>query len=51
MTLHGLRSTFRDWAGEQTDQPREVIEHALAHGIPNATEAAYAQLTPLPAAA
>ena len=28
---HGFRSSFRDWAGEQTDHPREVIEAALAH--------------------
>ena len=28
---HGFRSTFRDWAGEETDHPREVIEAALAH--------------------
>lgn len=38
---HGFRSTFRDWASEATNYPREVAEMALAHTIPNATEAAY----------
>ncbi len=33
ITVHGFRSTFRDWAGETTGFPREVIEAALAHGI------------------
>ena len=28
---HGFRSSFRDWAAEETDHPREVIEAALAH--------------------
>jgi integrase len=40
-SIHGFRSSFRDWAGETTHFPREVCEHALAHGIPDATEAAY----------
>ena len=40
---HGFRSSFRDWAGEQTDHPREVIEAALAHVVPNKVEAAYAR--------
>jgi integrase len=40
-TVHGLRSTFRDWAAERTSFPREVAEMALAHAIPNAVEAAY----------
>ena len=31
---HGLRSSFRDWAAEETDHPREVIEAALAHVCP-----------------
>jgi len=35
ITVHGFRSTFRDWAGEQTDHPRELIEHALAHIPPS----------------
>jgi integrase len=41
ITTHGLRSTFRDWAAERTNFPREVAEIALAHAIPNAVEAAY----------
>ena len=40
---HGFRSTFRDWAGEETDHPREVIEAALAHVVQNKVEAAYAR--------
>jgi integrase len=40
-TLHGLRSTFRDWAGDETAYPRDVAEAALAHAVGNATEAAY----------
>jgi integrase len=38
---HGFRSTFRDWAAEQTNFPREVCEQALAHAIDNKVEAAY----------
>lgn len=41
VTVHGFRSTFRDWAAEQTAYPREVIEHALAHQLADASEAAY----------
>lgn len=40
---HGFRSSFRDWAGEQTAHPREVIEFALAHVIKDKAEAAYAR--------
>ena len=40
---HGFRSSFRDWAAEETDHPREVIEAALAHVIQNKVEAAYAR--------
>lgn len=40
-TVHGFRSTFRDWAGERTSHPREVIEHALAHQLKDKAEAAY----------
>jgi integrase len=40
-TVHGFRSSFRDWAGDQTSFPREVIEAALAHAIGDKTEAAY----------
>ena len=38
---YGFRSSFRDWAAEETDHPREVIEAALAHGVRNRVEAAY----------
>ena len=41
LTVHGFRSTFRDWAGETTPFPREVIEHALAHQLRDKAEAAY----------
>ena len=41
ITVHGFRSTFRDWAAEQTNYPREVCESALAHTLRDKTEAAY----------
>ncbi|UZK70486.1 integrase arm-type DNA-binding domain-containing protein [Sphingomonas sp. S1-29] len=41
VTVHGFRSTFRDWAGDATDYPRELIEQALAHTIQNKAERAY----------
>ena len=37
---HGFRSSFRDWAAEETDHPREVVEAALAHVVRNNVEAA-----------
>ena len=40
-TIHGFRSTFRDWAAETTAYPNHVVEQALAHAIGNAVEAAY----------
>ncbi len=40
---HGFRSSFRDWAAEQTDAPHAVMEAALAHIVSNAVEAAYAR--------
>jgi len=40
-TAHGFRSSFRDWAAEATNLPREVAEMALAHAIENRVEAAY----------
>jgi integrase len=40
-TVHGFRSTFRDWAAERTDFANHVVEQALAHTIGNAVEAAY----------
>jgi integrase len=41
ITAHGFRSSFRDWAAEQTSVPREVCELALAHTVENRVEAAY----------
>jgi integrase len=41
LTVHGFRSTFRDWAAEETDFPNEVAEMALAHAVGNKVEAAY----------
>ena len=41
VTVHGFRSSFRDWAAEETSYPGEVAEAALAHTIPNKVEAAY----------
>jgi integrase len=40
-TVHGLRSTFRDYAGERTNFPRDIVEEALAHAVGDATERAY----------
>jgi integrase len=40
-TVHGFRSSFRDWAAETTDHKREVIEQALAHQLADQAEAAY----------
>lgn len=43
ITIHGFRSTFRDWCAESLGNsfPREVCEHALAHSLPDRVEAAY----------
>jgi integrase len=41
LTVHGFRSTFRDWAAESTSFPSAVVEMALAHAVGNAVEAAY----------
>jgi integrase len=41
ITVHGFRSTFRDWAAEVSHFPNHVVEQALAHTISNAVEAAY----------
>lgn len=41
VTVHGFRSTFRDWAGDCTDHDRDTVELALAHTIQNKVEAAY----------
>ena len=40
---HGFRSSFRDWAAQKTDHPREAIEAALAHVVQNKVEAANAR--------
>jgi integrase len=40
-TVHGMRSTFRDWGGDETSHQRETIEAALAHVVGDETEAAY----------
>lgn len=45
VTVHGFRSTFRDWAGDSTEYPREVVEQALAHTIQNKAERAYRRQT------
>lgn len=47
-TQHGFRSTFRDWAADQTAYPREVIEHALSHQLKDKAEAAYHRKTMMP---
>jgi integrase len=44
-TAHGFRSAFRDWAGDRTNHPRDVVEAALAHVIENKAEAAYRRST------
>jgi len=41
VTVHGFRSSFRDWAGEETDFARETVEMALAHTVGNKAERAY----------
>jgi integrase len=40
-TVHGFRSSFRDWCGEETHFPREIAEAALAHKVGNEVERAY----------
>jgi integrase len=40
-TIHGFRSSFRDWCGNETSFPREIAEQALAHATGDATERAY----------
>lgn len=48
VTVHGFRSTFREWVADRTNYPREVAEHALAHQLPDAAERAYQRRTQLP---
>jgi integrase len=40
-TVHGFRSSFRDWCGDCAHAPREIAEEALAHAVGNQTERAY----------
>jgi integrase len=46
-SVHGFRSSFRDWAGDKTNHPRDVIEFALAHVIEGKSEVAYRRGTPV----
>jgi len=46
-TPHGFRSSFRDWAGNETNVPREVCEAALAHSVGDSAEQAYRRDTAL----
>lgn len=46
-TVHGMRSTFRDWAGDETDYAREHVEGCLGHQVGNAVEQAYRRATAL----
>ncbi|KPB01376.1 tyrosine-type recombinase/integrase [Ahrensia marina] len=46
-TVHGFRSAFRDWAGNETSQPRDIIEMSLAHVFGDKTELAYRRDTAL----
>ena len=41
LTVHGFRSSFRDWVAEETDNPSEMAEIALAHTVGTAVENAY----------
>jgi integrase len=45
LTVHGFRSTFSDWAGDQTNFDRQTREFALAHGLTDKTEASYRHMT------
>lgn len=47
ITVHGFRSSFRDWAGDTTHFPKEIIGNALAHQLKDKAEAAYARSTQL----
>jgi integrase len=48
LTVHGFRSTSRDWVSEETEHSPEVAEMALAHTIANKVEAAYIMIRLLP---
>lgn len=45
VTVHGFRSAFRDWAGDEGEVPRELAEASLAHVVKDATERAYRRKT------
>lgn len=47
ITMHGFRSSARDWAGDETPFPREIVEHALAHKVGDSVEAAYRRMKAL----
>ena len=47
VTVHGFRSSFRDWAGKSMSRAREVIEHVMSHQLKDKAEAAYARGTML----
>ena len=47
VTMHGFRSSARDWAGDETPFPSEIVEHALAHKVGGATQLAYRRLRAL----
>jgi integrase len=47
VTVHGFRSTFKDWAGDETDFAREHVEECLAHQVGDAVEQAYRRATAL----
>jgi integrase len=47
LTVHGFRSTFRDWAGDRTNYARETVEAAMSHQIKDKAEAAYRRSTAL----
>jgi integrase len=47
VTVHGFRSTFKDWCGDETDFPRDLVEECLAHKVGNAVERAYRRRTGL----
>ena len=47
VTVHGFRSSFRDWAGNETHFPRELAEAALAHVVGDKAEQAYQQVVPM----
>ena len=51
LTVHGFRSTFRDWAAEETEFPSEVVEMALAHTIEERSRACLPAWRPIPKAA